>query len=219
MAGLEPAVRRLLPGQPPPAARVSRTGSHETSTGGGLHGAAGPTAHAHHQDPMAYERHHDAYAFLPRFARLQHLGTTLSILHGPELSAEQREAMDSALRKCAELTIVTLDLTDFSLDGPSQEHAGARLMRSLTLPRLRSLTLIDVHLESLRFLQHAPQLEELEFEYCEQISMSPVHLALLGLVVLRLTPSARRQLGAAGRCMAAHVADPAQPPAPAAAKV
>ena len=77
-----------------------------------------------------------------------------------------------------------LVVIDRWFDGASLQTAkGTRLVRAL--PHLRCLVLISIRVPSLRFIKHAPQLEELELIRCQQIS--PVHLELLGQATPRLT--------------------------------
>jgi hypothetical protein len=85
--------------------------------------------------------------------------------------------------RCASAEPTMVSVIDRSVGGAAlPDKTGARLVRAL--PHLCCLVLISICVPSLRFLKHAPQLEELEFKFCEQISS--VHLALLGQAAPRL---------------------------------
>jgi hypothetical protein len=108
----------------------------------------------------------DAFAFLPRFPRLQRLVVYRDSEETAAQQAEDNAMLVSALPACPALTDLTLEYRECS------ESFGDQLMQAV--PRLRSLLLQHCSVPSLRFLRHAPNLIELCLFDCDDVRLGHV---------------------------------------------
>ena len=118
--------------------------------------------------------HLDAFPMLPRLPHLQRLVLNLPVF--ANCSGVDREILDSSLRACPQLTEVATE------DGECSEAVGERLLRAL--PHLRKLSIVEASIPSLRFLRHAPNLKDLEFDECKDLR--PGHVVGIGTFVPQL---------------------------------
>jgi len=97
-----------------------------------------------------------ALSMLPQLKRLHTIRPNSDLLH----NEVGRSQLCATLRQCASLTCLHLQQVIASLsDAALQELVAA-------VPRLRALLLQECAVPSLRFLSHAPLLEELELTKC-----------------------------------------------------
>jgi hypothetical protein len=104
-----------------------------------------------------------AFAFLPRFTRLQRLSVSMDSDDDPDQQAlgEDSALLVSAVSACSALTDLTIR------SGECSESFGSQLMQAV--PRLRTLGFSFCSLLSLRFLRHAPNLKNLSLHLCKHV--------------------------------------------------
>jgi len=116
-----------------------------------------------------------AIPLLPRLQRLHSVRLDNYALH----DESSRAQMCAALRQCECITVV--QVTSYT----SREDSASALQELITeVPGLRVLQLERATVSSLRFLRHAPQLEQLHLTQCQMVR--PTHLLALGTVVPQL---------------------------------
>ena len=111
-----------------------------------------------------------AYAHLPRFPRLRSLSVSLDSGADSDQQAEHNALLVSALSACSALTDLTLT------SGECSESIGSRLLQAVR--RLRTLSLHDCSVPSLRFLRRGQNLKELCLFNCKDVR--PGHVIGVG---------------------------------------